>query len=84
MSSGILAIVGVFLLGLLAGCDRWGGDDLNQSIPFTTTAFDQCTDELVAVEGNLHTTFRLTVSGDRVHTGVTVPPVARRGGYLCR
>jgi len=34
MSSGILAIVGVFLLGLLAGCDRWGGDDLKPEHPF--------------------------------------------------
>ncbi len=82
MSSRILAIVGVFLLGLLAVATAGAATTLNQSIPFTTTAFNQCTDELVAVEGNLHTTSRLTVSGDRVHTGVTVHFTGVKGTTL--
>ncbi len=79
MSSRILAIVSVFLLGLLAVAAAGATTTLNQTIPFTTTAFNQCTDELVAVRGNLHTTSRLTVSGDRIHTGVTVHFTGVRG-----
>ncbi|MDQ3379965.1 MAG: hypothetical protein M3546_06545 [Actinomycetota bacterium] len=71
MSSRALAIVSVSLLGLLAAATAAAGTTLNQSIPFTSVAYNSCTEEFVAVEGNLHTTSRVTLSGDRVHIGVT-------------
>lgn len=45
---------------------------VNQTIPFSGSAFNACTDELVTITGNVHTTTRVTVSGDRIHEGVTV------------
>ena len=44
--------------------------NLNQKTQFTGTTFNDCTDELIVVEGSLHTTTRFSTSGDRVHQGV--------------
>lgn len=71
MSLKIPSMVGVLLLSLVAVASASAETTLNQSIPFTAVAYNGCTDELVAVEGNLHTTSRMTLSGDRVHIGVT-------------
>jgi len=55
---------------------------VNQTVPFSGSAFNSCTDELVAITGNLHTTTRTTVSGNRIHIGVTVHMTGVKGTTL--
>ena len=71
MKSRFLALVSVWLVVLAAAAIAVAATTVNQTIPVATGAYNSCTDELVAVEGNLHTTSRTTVSGGRVHIGVT-------------
>jgi hypothetical protein len=55
---------------------------VNQTIPFTGTSYNDCTDELVAVEGQLHIVTRTSVSGSRVHTGVAMHSTGVKGTAL--
>ena len=55
---------------------------LNQTIPYSAMTFNTCTDELVFVEGSLHTTMRLGTSGDRTHEGVHVQSTGVQGTTL--
>ena len=53
---------------------------LNQRVPYTATTFNDCTDEIVIVEGMLHTTTRFSTSGGgRVHQGVHVQSAGVKG-----
>ena len=76
-----------FLLGALAAALVVSAAALaetivNQTLPFSGTAFNSCTDELVMVTGNIHTTTRVTVSGSRIHEGVTVHITGVKGTTL--
>ena len=67
---------------LVTAATALAGTVLNQKIPFTGTTFNDCTDELILVEGNLHTTNRLSFSGDRVHQGVHIQSTGVKGTAL--
>lgn len=71
MRTRFLALVTVSFLAFWAAATTLAETTVNQTFPFMATAYNECTDEFIAVEGNLHMTTRLHTSGDRLHFGMT-------------
>lgn len=75
----LMVLVALICGALVASTPASADTIVNQTSPFATTVVNDCTDELVAVEGNLHTIVRLNTSGDRVQTAEAVHFTGAKG-----
>ena len=78
-STRLLLVLSLACAALVTSATVVAGTILNQKIQFTGTTFNECTDEVILVEGSLHTTTRLSTSGDRVHEGAHVQSTGVKG-----
>lgn len=78
----ITAVVALLLGSLVVALPAWADTIVNQTTPFATSVVNDCTGELVAVEGNLHTIVRMSSSGDRLNTAEAVHFTGVKGTAL--
>ena len=65
-------LMSLVVAGVLTTATASAGAILNQTTPFAHDTFSTCTEELVHLQGNLHTVVHFGESGDRVHLGEDV------------
>lgn len=78
----LLVLVVLAFSALVGATAAPGATVVNQKLPFTGTFYNECADELIAVEGTVQTTSQVTFSGDRVHTSVDVRLAGLEGTAL--
>jgi hypothetical protein len=76
--------VALVALALVLAAAAFAETIVNQKMQFTGASINECPDpdELVLVEGTIHTTSHVTVSGNRTHTSVDVHTTGVQGTAL--